>query len=335
MKVSVIIPTFNRADSLQMLLISLADQTYPCEDLEVIVADDGSTDETPNVVNEKFPYDLRYCRQPNRGAATARNLGAKHSTGELLIFLDDDISVEPSFVSGLVQEHAAYDRIIAMGTFRPYLVEQGTPFQAIYARLTTNPNTYATEEFVPFTELTSNSFSIKHRDFFAVGMMQDPTDGALWPNWDDIDFAYRAYRQGFRFRKSSSAICYHRDHALNDLATYCRRLERAAEAAVLLFQKFPHLQSYLPMFRDKGPISWETDGPGLSTRKILRIVPSWEPIVRFLEQVAQRLEVWFPSPFLLMPLYRWIAGGYIWKGYRRGLESSGLQVSTACDTQFR
>lgn len=320
MKVSVIIPTYNRMDSLRQLLATLSQQTYPPSDFEVIVVDDGSTDATPDVVGGEFICRLRYYRQSNSGAPAARNLGAKHSEGDLLIFLDDDISVQPRFIASLVQEHATHDHIIGLGTFRPYVVGHSTPFGAIYAQITATQDVRPEDNgFVPFVELTSNCFSVQRTAFCAIGMMQDPTNGKLWPNWDDLDFAYRAHLQGFRFRRSPLAVCFHRDHAVRDLGTYCRRMERAARAAVCLFQKYPDLEAELPMFRDKGPISLKQDSVSLVVRKALRSVLSSGPAMWSMERVVRRVEVAFPKPSLLVPLYRWMVGGYLYRGYRQGL----------------
>jgi glycosyltransferase involved in cell wall biosynthesis len=84
---SVVIPTYNRAPFLQKTLASVLAQT--CQDFELIVVDDGSTDTTPQVL-ESFGARVRVLQQKNRGPGAARNLGARHATGEYLAFLDSD-----------------------------------------------------------------------------------------------------------------------------------------------------------------------------------------------------------------------------------------------------
>ena len=87
MKVSVIIPVYNEEKVIGDCLDSLAKQTY--KDLEIIVVDDGSTDNTFGVIS-KFQtpnYKLQILKQHHLGPGIARNLGAKHATGQTLVFV--------------------------------------------------------------------------------------------------------------------------------------------------------------------------------------------------------------------------------------------------------
>lgn len=86
-RVSAIIPTFNRADSVGEAVRSVLRQTY--RDFEVIVVDDGSTDRTPAVLAE-FGGSIRVIRQENAGVSAARNAGIRAACGEWLAFLDSD-----------------------------------------------------------------------------------------------------------------------------------------------------------------------------------------------------------------------------------------------------
>ncbi|HEV7239710.1 MAG TPA: glycosyltransferase family A protein [Thermoanaerobaculia bacterium] len=95
MSVSIIIPTYNHARFLRAALESALRQTRPA--LEVIVVDDGSTDETPEILAQ---FDDRICvrRQENRGPAAARNTGISAAHGDFLLFLDSDDVLLPACV---------------------------------------------------------------------------------------------------------------------------------------------------------------------------------------------------------------------------------------------
>ena len=85
--VSVIIPAYNSADFIDEALKSVFDQTY--KDLEIIVVDDGSTDDTRAVL-EKYGDRVNYHYQDNNGPASARNRGIKLARGKYIAFLDAD-----------------------------------------------------------------------------------------------------------------------------------------------------------------------------------------------------------------------------------------------------
>ncbi|NOQ85501.1 MAG: glycosyltransferase, partial [Deltaproteobacteria bacterium] len=86
-KVSVIIPTYNRAHTLREAIDSVLSQSY--NDLELIIVDDGSTDETKVIVSSYIPK-LAYIYQERQGVSAARNRGIKHAQGDYISFLDSD-----------------------------------------------------------------------------------------------------------------------------------------------------------------------------------------------------------------------------------------------------
>ncbi|WP_372966646.1 glycosyltransferase [Marinobacter sp.] len=100
-RVSVITPTFNRAGYLPIAVESVLAQSF--EDFELIVIDDGSTDETPELMKQYLADSrVRYFQQPNQGQSVARNRGIAESSGEFICFLDSDNAwVESRLASAL------------------------------------------------------------------------------------------------------------------------------------------------------------------------------------------------------------------------------------------
>jgi glycosyltransferase involved in cell wall biosynthesis len=88
---SVIVPVYNRATLLPRTIHSLLNQEF--RDFEIIIVDDGSTDETEVVVSSFQDIRIKYFKQPNRGVTIARNLGASKAMGTFLVFLDSDDEV--------------------------------------------------------------------------------------------------------------------------------------------------------------------------------------------------------------------------------------------------
>src|SRR5947209_6149687 len=100
---SIVVPTYNRSNSLRRLLLAIEEQTYPNDRFEVLVVDDGSTDGTPDILRHLVVrFALRLIEQAHGGPSAARNLGVANAGGELIVFLDDDVVPLPD----LLLEHA-------------------------------------------------------------------------------------------------------------------------------------------------------------------------------------------------------------------------------------
>ncbi len=97
--VSVIIPAYNQAQYLAQAVQSVFEQSY--SDYEIIVVDDGSTDNTPATA-ARFGDKIRYIRQENRGLAGARNTGIRAAKGNLIGLLDSDDQWQPAFLQTMV-----------------------------------------------------------------------------------------------------------------------------------------------------------------------------------------------------------------------------------------
>ena len=317
--VSIITPTYNRADSLSRSLAALAHQTYPVARYEVVVVDDGSSDHTEQVCTACTAIAVRYVLQDHAGGTQAKNTGAVAARGALLIFLDDDITTEPQFIESLVKEQLAHAPLIVMGS----LYQMTANKSLLRASPQQSPPEGAhdvTDEAsltVPFTQCLGGCFSIWRSDFLELGKLQDPAPG-FWPNWEDVDLGYRAHLRGFQFRRSRQAIAYHWDHSYDSLDVICRRSWLAGRSAVHLFQRHPGLRDQLPMFREKEPLTWGKDSVKLLLNKGVRRMLWMSPSVFVMRKLAQILEKHQPNTYILVLLYRWIISAHIYKGYQEG-----------------
>ncbi len=104
-ELSVIIPTRNRASLLKKALFSITKQTFPSDQFEVIVVDNGSTDETAEICEEYKSklsgFQRIYDERP--GLHVGRHLGLKHAKGEILVYADDDIEAFPTWLEGIAE----------------------------------------------------------------------------------------------------------------------------------------------------------------------------------------------------------------------------------------
>src|SRR3989338_2985725 len=92
--IAVVIPSHNRAKLLKRTLELFNEQSYPAERYEVIVVDDGSTDESQEALGamqKKAGYNLKYASQEHKGPAAARNRGIKEAEAQFILFTGDDI----------------------------------------------------------------------------------------------------------------------------------------------------------------------------------------------------------------------------------------------------
>ena len=106
-KISVIVPIYNVAKYLPTCLNSIINQTY--QNLEIILIDDGSTDNSGKIADQYAQKDprIKVIHQPNQGQSTARNIGIQLAKGDYIGFIDGDDEVKPTFIESLF---SAYDQ---------------------------------------------------------------------------------------------------------------------------------------------------------------------------------------------------------------------------------
>lgn len=105
---SIIIPTYNRAEFILLALKSVLLQKYTS--FEVIIVDDGSTDETPAIIASVKDERIRYLRIENSERAAARNVGVRHATGDYVTFLDSDDVLYPNYLANAAEGLIKYNK---------------------------------------------------------------------------------------------------------------------------------------------------------------------------------------------------------------------------------
>ena len=123
-KVSVIVPVYNSEVYLSMCIDSIINQTY--KNLEIILIDDGSTDNSLKICNdyEKKDNRIKVFHQENKGVSAARNLGLSLSQGEYITFVDSDDELIENGISLLVQDICLYNADIATASKVHIIKEQ-------------------------------------------------------------------------------------------------------------------------------------------------------------------------------------------------------------------
>ena len=106
--ISIVIPSYNRAHELKYLLESLKNQTINSDIFEVIISDDGSSDNTRELIKyweAKSIFKINYINQKNQGPGAARNHGLKNSRGELIAFIDSDCEAHPDWLKIIIDNY--------------------------------------------------------------------------------------------------------------------------------------------------------------------------------------------------------------------------------------
>ena len=124
MDISIVIPTYNRADSLVQAIKSAMDLDYPSDRYEIIVVDNASTDATPQIVSRLQDgvkgCSLRFVQEEQLGLHNARHAGARAANGKILVFTDDDATFDPGWLQAYAEAFEAHpDMVAAGGPVRP------------------------------------------------------------------------------------------------------------------------------------------------------------------------------------------------------------------------
>jgi glycosyltransferase involved in cell wall biosynthesis len=211
MKASVIIPAHNAGATLPACLAALARQTASERLREIIVADDGSTDATPAVAAAAGATVLS---QPCRGAAAARNLGAQHAAGDILLFTDADCEPAEDWVAAMLEPFADPTVAGVKGVYRTRQTALTARFVQLeyadkYRRMARRPE-------IDFIDTYSAGY---RRDvFLAAGGFDESYPRA---NVEDQEFSFRLAAAGHKMLFQPRAVVGHR-HAAT-LRAYIRK----------------------------------------------------------------------------------------------------------------
>ncbi|MFA5792887.1 MAG: glycosyltransferase family 2 protein [Candidatus Gracilibacteria bacterium] len=240
--ISVIIPTYNRAQKLDICLKCLANQSIARESFEVIVVDDGSTDDTEQILKnwQDGGLNLHVLSQKNSGQGVARNKAIKNALGVITVFIGDDIYVEPNFLELHANFHKdnPNENMACLGYIEWYNAKPVTPFmkwltnggpQFAFQKLTDGKQTnfwffYTSNLSLKTDLLKKETFD---KEFSLYG-------------WEDIELGYRLqknHKLKLIFKKD--ALAYH-DHTLNEDSLE-KRMQGIGRNAILFQKLHPEL----------------------------------------------------------------------------------------------
>lgn len=219
MKISVILCTYNRCTSLAEALESVAASHLPEEDeWEVIVVDNNSKDQTRDVVesfHRRFPNRFRYIFESQQGLCHARNAGVREAKGQILVFTDDDLTVDPEWLRNLTAAlesgkwGGAGGRVVAAHSFNcpTWLSLQGSyNLGGVLALFDLGDREGVTSE-PPFgANMAFRKEMFEKYGYFRTDL--DRSAGSMLSN-GDTEFGRRLLSHGERLWYQPSAVVFH------------------------------------------------------------------------------------------------------------------------------
>ncbi len=232
MRISIIVPVFNRPLEVRDLLESLSAQTDP--DFETIIVDDGSDLPCENeVASFQARLDLRYIHKPNGGPGTARNAGSERAKGDYLIFLDSDCILPVQYVA-TVKHSLARDGADAFGgpdqARDDFTLLQRAINYSMTSFFTTGGIRGGNEKLGKFHPRSFN-MGYSKAVFRHTGGFSAMRFG------EDIDMSIRIIDAGFETRLIKEAYVYHRRRT--NLQRFFKQVYNSGVARVNLYMRHP------------------------------------------------------------------------------------------------
>ncbi len=281
-KISLIVPTYNRLPILSKCLQALEAQSLSPQQFEVIVIDDGSSDGTEQAMRQyRSPFRIQYLRQQNSGTGAARRNGVEHATGEYLLLMNDDTICAPNLVEEHLRAHGenSSGRWAVLGNFEyPPQARRRAMSYFLRTKAFMFPQVDMEEHFpYPYANFITCNLSIR-RDV----VLQAGSFDATYQLSEDTELGIRLFEMGYGVLYYPSAHAWH-DHLPYPLRNLVRRARVYGGDYFHMFRRHPRVIKEWAMPLDLG---------GEPVQVALRIANYLERNRRDVEAAAEALEKW-------------------------------------------
>jgi len=238
-KITVVIPTLNRAQKLPETLRCILNQTVPAEQYRVIVVNNRSTDNTEEVVRAIAAKHLNvtYAYQEKPGAGATRNEGIRLATTPLVLFVDDDCQAAPNLIEEHLRAHEQHEGSV-LGHIDTAWASTKDPFVK-YLHDSQDQNTFAylNPADVSYQFFYTGHVSCRREALLRVGGFDE---GFTVYGVEDVDLGYRLWVHGEKMVYRKSAVVTHDYQPTYE--EFLRKRRNNGRSLAYFLAKFPHLK---------------------------------------------------------------------------------------------
>lgn len=262
MNISIVIPTFNRRPTLEVVLPSLLEQTY--QDYEILLCDAGSSDGTRELVEQLNSPKVRWLPGADSGRAGARNRGLEQAEGQLILFTDADIIADPHLVEVHMSRHQKPGQRAVVGC------EVQVKSLEEYEAFRKDPQAHArhkpTRQKLPWHYFLTGNASAPRSLLLQVGGFDEAFQGY---GHEDLELGYRLQKSGLPVEYASAAVNYHW-HPV-PFPEQCQKMYLAGRSTVTFYRKHKDVRICLTMGWNPFSMLWH------------RLLPKGGSLYRYLE----------------------------------------------------
>lgn len=264
--VSVILPTYNRAGTIEKSIQSVLNQSY--QNIELIVVDDGSSDNTREVVGAIDDSRLKYVYQDNAGACVARNKGIDHAVGQYIAFQDSDDTWHPHKLKKQMDAMVLTGADIVFCKLNSYV---GGVFQGTLPRFLENGFVNNTENLMG---IGTQSLLVKKEVFNTCKFDND------FPRWQDLEWVMRAVRKFKLYCVDEGLVDYYIGD--DSISVNEDKLIRAGE---IMIARHPDIEKNFPSISDNIYYALLNTGDSLREKNDRRYVHCYELACKYRKSV--------------------------------------------------
>lgn len=310
LSISLVMPTYDEPERLEAALNSLSRQDYSLEATQIIVVDDAS----PSLDTERLhaalaPFQLQLIRNDqNQGRARARNAALRMATGDIVIFLDSDMTVGPDFLRTHAARHQAHAEAIFIGNIR---FANQIPTTCL-TRYIEGRGVHGADGEKPmhFKCFVTGNSSVRRSSLLRVGFFDEDLTAY---GGEDLELGYRLHLANIPLYYAPQALSYH--HHLRALEPLCQLMQTYGNQSIpILLRKHPELDTVLRLDIIKTS--------AFSLRRL-----------------ALRLALSSPIHYPIRWLTRWLVNSYVpnlffsylfWSSRTRGYLQAKIHGDSAC-----